>query len=128
MVNEEYFNEDGVFMFREYRSATGYGGYPRIRAAFKDLRSHGYFSRMNFWCCQTCGWDAVPKGKHEKVVFFHSQDDHNLRSEKECFLSWAGDGDFIVEILSKYGLEPVWDGTGAKRIKINIRNSPNQKD
>ena len=117
---EQYFR-DGKFQYYDYAEATGWGGFPRIRAAFKELRNNGYFSRMNFWCCQSCGWAAVPKGKGEKVVFFHSQDAHTLERDGDCYLAWAGDGEFIVETLKKYGLEPEWNGDRHTRIKIHSR-------
>jgi len=27
--------------------------------AFKELQSLGYFTGQDFWCCQTCGWNAI---------------------------------------------------------------------
>lgn len=97
----------------------GNRGFPKIRAAFKELRQNGYFSRMDFWCCQTCGWADVPEGKEDKVLFYHSQDRHSLDKTGSCHLAWSGDGNFIVEILKKHGLKPVWDGSSNTRIKIN---------
>ena len=40
----------------------------RISLAFKELRKRGWFARMNFWCCQTCGCSAVPKEYKDKFA------------------------------------------------------------
>ena len=92
----------------------------RITKAFSELRKLGYFARQNFLCCQSCAWYEVPKDKSEKVVFYHNQDNDNLKSEGKCHLAWAGDGNEIVSVLNKHGVKTEWDGSSNTRIKIDI--------
>lgn len=97
----------------------------KVRKAYNDLRKQGYFCRMNFWCCQTCGWYAVPKKKANKAVFFHKQDnDHafdcggNLKQGHALFMAWSGDGQTIVNALKKQHLEVEWNGEAGTRIAV----------
>jgi hypothetical protein len=92
----------------------------KITSAFQELRKKGYFARQNWQCCQSCGWAAVPDGKKEKVVFYHNQDKDSLNSEGECFLAWRGEGNEIVEALTKHGIGVQWDKNPNTRIKIII--------
>jgi len=102
----------------------------RIAKAFAELESKGYFTAMQFQCCQSCGWAAVPEGK-DKVVFYHDQDSYafgypelgedyndtgNLRYR--MYLSWSGDAEEIIKALSEQGLEAEWDGSVETRIAI----------
>jgi hypothetical protein len=92
----------------------------RITSAFRDLRKAGYFAKQNFWCCQTCGWSAIPV-EEKKVVFYHLQDGASIKKGiliKPLYLAWAGDGNEIVNILAKYGLQTEWDGSTDTRIAI----------
>ena len=92
----------------------------RITKAFSELRKLGYFARQNFLCCQSCAWAEVPENKSEKVVFYHNQDNDNLKSEGKCHLAWSGDGNEIVSVLNKHGVKTEWDGSSNTRIKIDI--------
>ena len=87
----------------------------KLTLAFKALRKAGYFARQNFWCCQSCGWAAVPDGT-EKVVFFHKQDADDLRRTGRVHLAWSGDGVEICRILGEHGVRTEWNGSGDKRI------------
>lgn len=87
--------------------------------AFRALRKAGYFARQNFWCCQTCGWGAVPEGKTEKVVFYHNQDAERKREGKPFHLAWAGDGAEICRILSEHGVTTEWNGSTDTRILVS---------
>jgi hypothetical protein len=58
-----------------------------LRSAFEELRELGYFAKMNWQCCTTCGWAAVPDNRADKVVFFHGQDADNLVDTGECYLA-----------------------------------------
>lgn len=90
----------------------------KITSAFKELRKLGYFARQNFWCCQTCGWSAVPEKKADKAVFYHAQDKSDLDERGYCYLAWAGDGAEIVKTLEKHGLIISWNGQETTRIRI----------
>ena len=92
----------------------------KITAAFKELRKLGYYARQNYWCCQSCAWSDVPDEKSSKVVFYHNQDNDDLKRKGECMLAWAGDGNEIVSVLNKHGIKTEWSGSSDKRIQINI--------
>ena len=89
-----------------------------LTLALEELRSLGYFARQNFWCCQTCAWHAIPDEQLEKSVFFHAQDAEDLRKKGECYLSWSGDGEEIISVLNKHGIQTDWEGSETQRIKI----------
>lgn len=108
----------------------------KIRNAFKDLRKQGYFARMNFWCCQSCGCAAVPEKYKDKFVFYHNQDaealgyDGNIGGKNRRFRRFdskavlylthgeGGDGREICETLKNQGLDVEWDGDMGKRIMV----------
>lgn len=95
-----------------------------IAKAFRELRKRGWFARCNFWCCQSCGCNAVPDSAKNKFVFYHNQDnasliDGNIK-ESGMYMSHGegGNGFEIVAILNKYGLDADWDGDNSKRIIV----------
>lgn len=89
-----------------------------LNLAFEELGSMGYFSKQNFWCCQTCAWNAIPIEESDKAVFFHAQDAEDLRKKGECYLSWSGNGEEIISVLNKHGIQTDWEGSETQRIKI----------
>jgi len=88
-----------------------------LTKAFKSLRKAGYFARQNFMCCQSCAGAAIPDGT-EKYVFYHNQDNDNLKGGQDFCLAWGGDGHEIVKILNENGLETFWEGNKNKRIMV----------
>jgi len=92
----------------------------QIRKAFTELETHGYTTRMNFLCCQTCAWNALSNEEAVKAVFYHNQDNKDLRESQSLHLAWAGDGSLITSILSKY-VTVDWDGSTNKRIHIKAK-------
>lgn len=91
-----------------------------LNAAFRELRKAGYFAKQNFMCCQTCGCSKVPDEKEDRYVFYHSQDNDDLKRSGICYLSWAGNGREICDILNRNGVQTDWDGSPYSRIKIII--------
>jgi hypothetical protein len=91
-----------------------------LTQAFRQLRKLGYFAKQNLSCCTTCSWAEIPEEKAKKVVFYHNQDNSQLRSTGECYLGWAGDGKEIVKVLEDNGVKVTWDGRHTTRILINI--------
>ena len=89
-----------------------------LSEAFVQLRRDGYFARQNFMCCQSCGWAAIPETRHDKAVFYHAQDYRNYKYGSDVYLSWDGDGEFIVNTLKNFGLEVEWDGDKYTRILV----------
>lgn len=90
----------------------------KLTKAFRDLRKAGYYAKQNFYCCQSCGWNAIPEDMKDKVVFYHDQDAEILEVYGDCYLSWNGDGNEIVRILESNGIKTEWDGTEFQRIRI----------
>lgn len=91
-----------------------------LTAAFKALRKLGYFTHKNFWCCSSCAWSALTEAQREKAVFYHGQDNDDLKEKGTCYLSWSGDGDEIVKVLNENDIKTEWDGKSDTRIKIDI--------
>ena len=93
-----------------------------IRQAFKEIRKEGVYARMNLMCCQTCAWAAISEVHPEDdypVIFFHGQDDQNLKDSGYVYLGHDGNaGDVAVPILEKHGLKVTWDGTDRQRILV----------
>lgn len=87
-----------------------------LTQAFKELRKLGYFARQNFMCCQSCAWSQVPEEKEDKVVFYHRQDTPDV-NYGSVYLAWNGNGNEIVEIMSKY-FKVEWDGSESTRIRV----------
>jgi len=95
----------------------------QVDNAFAKLKAAGYFAEQNFWCCQSCGWNAIPEGV-DKVVFYHEQDNEawdnygcHALSDK-LYLAWSGDCREIREILESEGLVVEHDGSDDSRIII----------
>ena len=103
-----------------------------IKAAFAELRKkHGFFARMDWKCCQGCGWAAVPEAHDGPIAFFHQQDNDNLRDDGYCYIAFGhsadescGDdlsqqaGETLVAVLRKHGCEVEWDGDTMRRPKV----------
>lgn len=92
-----------------------------VRQAFRTLRSAGYFARMHWTCCQSCGWAGVPEDKSDRAVFFHAQDAENYRDDGYVYLAWGGNGHEIAQHFEAQGLRVEWDGSGSKRLKVEAR-------
>jgi hypothetical protein len=99
-----------------------------LRWAFKVLRRQGFFARMNFWCCSTCGCAAIPDGT-QQWVFFHKQDNDGLNRTGQTYLTFGAYanapseevvrvGENIVSVLNEAGLATEWDGSPHTRILV----------
>jgi hypothetical protein len=110
---------NGIVLFTVHiKSEEMSEGKRKINQAFRALRSKGYFARQNFWCCNTCGWHAVPDDKADKAVFYHEQAAANLKEDGECWLSWSGDGNEIVKVFQDAGVTANWNGESNQKIQI----------
>ena len=89
-----------------------------LTKAFAALRKAGYFAKQNFWCCQTCGWAAVPDEQAKKAVFYHNQDNARKKAGKPFMLAWSGDGNQICKILNDNGIKTNWSGDEDNRIEV----------
>jgi hypothetical protein len=92
----------------------------KITKAFRELRNYGYLAKQNFWCCQSCAWADLTNKELEKAVFYHRQDNKDLKENGSCYLAWRGNGQLIVETLRKHEIKVDWDGTNNSRIKIEL--------
>lgn len=92
----------------------------KLKVAFEALQSAGYFAKQNFQCCSSCGWAAISKKEAKKAVFYHMQDNDDLKEKGYCYLTWSGKGSEIVEILNDNGIKTEWNGNKKTRIKILI--------
>ena len=97
----------------------------KIGNAFKELRKMGWFARMNFWCCQSCGCSAIPDEAKDKFVFYHKQDAEAIRSNGNIMgmgihltHGEGGDANEICAVLRKNGLDVEWNGDMGKRIMV----------
>ena len=94
-----------------------------MAAAFRSLRAAGYFARMDWQCCQSCGWAAVPDGC-ETAVFYHRQDakafaaSGNIAGQSALFLAWAGNAAVICGALVATGLHVLVPPDASTRIKV----------
>ena len=101
-----------------------------IAKAFDELRRAGYVCRSAFMCCGTCAGYAIsqmPK-YHGKAVFFHRQDDEQLRETNSTYLGWEGKGEEIAEAMKKAGLTVEWDGDACHRILVTGPEPAVEKD
>jgi len=91
----------------------------KLTVAFRKLRKDGYFAEHNWTCCQSCGVAAVPDEFEENYVFYHGQDNEDMRETNQTHLNWAGDGSLIRQRCEEAGLCVVWDGTTDQRILVS---------
>ncbi len=89
-----------------------------LTKAFVALQKAGYYARENHQCCGSCGWTAIPNDKLDNVVFYHKQDAEALEKYGNCYLSWNGDPDEIIDILNSNGIRTEWNGDEFERIRI----------
>lgn len=79
-----------------------------LNNAFRALRKAGYFARQNFWCCQTCAWYDISEDHPDKAnhaVFYHRQDNSELKRTGSTYVSWAGDVNEIMRIFEANGIK-----------------------
>jgi hypothetical protein len=95
----------------------------KLTKAFRILRRNGYFARQNWKCCQNCGCYALPKDT-TNYVFYHKQDAEDLDEHGSCFLAWGGNGNLIVDVLQRCGIQTDWDGSDDSRIKVTLFTMP----
>lgn len=108
-----------------------------ISTAFKELRKDGIYARMNYWDCQSCGW-AVIRSDAKKFgyknlqgfAFYHHQDNESLKKYGELYIAYGAEsdndadavkvGEQIRNILSKHGLNVIWNGDTNERILVKM--------
>jgi len=92
-----------------------------LNQAFRILRKQGFFAQQAFWCCQTCGWSAVPEGVKD-VAFYHKQDaasiKHGMIDKGGVYIAWQGSAQKIVDAMQNVGLKVAWSGSEDKRIRV----------
>ena len=92
-----------------------------LSQGFAELRKNGYFAKQNFWCCNSCAWDAMTSDEAQKAVFYHSQEAASYRKTGDVYLAWNGNGHEIVNTFLRLGMRPEdveWDGTPNRKILL----------
>jgi len=96
----------------------------KITKAFKILRLMDYWCKQNRTCCNSCGWVDIPNDKRDKVVFYHLQDNESLKdNEPILYLSWSGNHDEIIKVLSFVGIEATCGNPESERIEC-LKGNP----
>jgi len=106
----------------------------RLAKAFESLEKDGFIARMDWKCCQTCGWSAIADEVERAdypvkgAVFLHSQDADDLLERGRVYLSYGsinGDeeedrkvGAIVCSSLKENGLDFEWNGDPSKRILV----------
>jgi len=111
----------------------------RLDAAFAELDKTGIVARQHFTCCGTCGAHEI----HDEMslaaqsglpargfTFFHIQDTEHAVGGESLYLSYGAVdqdkvaavaiGHEVVDILSRHGLHPAWNGKHAHRIALPL--------
>jgi hypothetical protein len=80
----------------------------KIASAFRELERLGYST-----------WSGLRTlGDEEIYVTFHPGDARTLHGTGEMYLAWQGNAAEILEVLSRHGLSPEWDGSDHTKILI----------
>jgi hypothetical protein len=91
----------------------------RIHKAYKILEDKGYFCGYAHACCNTCGWAEVPEGQDMgKVVFFHRQNEAELKETGSTHLAWSGNAGEIMGAFGSVGILTLWEGDENRKIQI----------
>jgi hypothetical protein len=78
---------------------------------------------MDFACCKSCGWAAIPDERKDKVVFYDGQDEEAAFDESPTlsyalWLNWSGDPTEIMKALIAEGLIADWNGDPGQCIAV----------
>lgn len=129
---------------REQKSWPAITDNMRLDRAFADLEKHGIIARQNFWCCGTCGGEAIVdevarankrggKGGNtfDGYTYFHEQDTNIAVFGHGLSLGY-GTPDFepkesvaigllVVKALRQQGLRPEWSGDLEDHIHVPMK-------
>lgn len=125
---------------REQKSWPAITDNMRLDRAFADLEKHGIIARQNFWCCGTCGGEAIvdevaranKRGhKFDGYTYFHEQDTNIAVFGHGLSLGY-GTPDFepkesvaigllVVKALRQQGLRPEWSGDLEDHIHVPMK-------
>jgi hypothetical protein len=128
----------------EQQSWTTPSDADRLAAAFEDLNSDGVLARMGFSCCGTCGPGELfeirdAEDPQQSYAYFHVQDAEGV-GDGCVFLGYGSFvdtrelpdpdrayerlalavGEQVRSTLTRHGLEVVWDGSLARRIRVEL--------
>lgn len=110
---------------------------PSLAEAFHTLRLRGFKTIEGQICCQGCGLaeltNEIENADNQEaikgVVFFHEQDlEYYGNNDQWLHLSYDGWGEvnqqsagfMIIRALCEVNLEWEWDGSVARRIRVNV--------
>lgn len=91
----------------------------KLNAFFKELAELGYMAKQDFWCCSTCAWEAMSNEESKKAVFYHKQDNDDIKEFGYVYISWNGNGKLIHKTAEKVGLTVEWNGRKGNRMKLS---------
>lgn len=91
----------------------------KLNTFFKEMVELGYTSKQNFWCCQNCAWNALSDKECKKVVFYHNQDNDDIKEFGYVHIAWNGSGKLIRKTAEKAGLTVEWNGSKDERMKLS---------
>lgn len=91
----------------------------KLNDFFNEMRKYGYTAKQNFWCCQNCAWNALSDKESKKVVFYHQQDNDDIKEFGFVFIAWKGNGKFIEKNAIACGLDVDWNGRKDTRMKLS---------
>ena len=107
----------------------------RLDAAFAELDRLGILARQHYSCCGTCGSNDIRTEMGQVTAargftFFHIQDTEHAVGGESLYLSYGAItadrsdavviGREIVDTLSRFGLQPAWDGRHVNRIGLPL--------
>lgn len=125
---------------REQKSWPAITDNTRLDRAFADLEQHGILARQNFWCCGTCGGEAIvdevaranKRGhKFDGYTYFHEQDTNIAVFGHGLSLGYGTPdfepresvaiGHLVVKALRQQGLKPEWSGEIEDHIHVPMK-------
>lgn len=105
----------------------------RLTMAFEALAGNDIFARERYYCCQSCGCEAVSEeadAQDRGYVFYHEQDAESKDAGEDFYLAFGTFGSFfgpttseqlgaeIVATLKAHGIDTDWNGDARTRIRV----------
>lgn len=99
----------------------------KVKTVFAKLRKAGWFARMNFMCCSSCGWaelsEKYGEDDNKNIVFYNKQsadafDINGNLGNSYLPLQWSGNAREVVAELALAGFGVEWDGTADKCVMV----------
>lgn len=97
--------------------------FKKLKAAFSELESLGWFAKGGFADCMSCSWAEIDDETAKKAVFYHQQDYESYKFHKGTYLAFSqeltdDELDELKNIIEKHDLVFNWDGNRDNRILV----------